>query len=967
MTSPNGDFPWREGTWWDCLDSLKVLSDAVSQRDIARLILDRRIAKDRMDTFGIDRIRFRQIEALARLLGAGETDEVAAAEAGRLEATSALVCGLAEASSATIFAVQDPLLASRDFAEIPGPGLRSLTIEDVVEVFDYERLGDAASALAISLLGSAALHDRFDDLRLGMRLMGLCADGRLVNTDMALRLVAVTSQALLTVGCVSALDISTRVEQLQLFSKFLPATGQDYRDPETQELAEQIANADADSFVVETAQPQREDVIERLQSAFRASRHWAYLDDLIAYCQGPRTDETPAEKSERLGDLAVFQSWRALVRHSLADHDASIATLGDAASPDRSSAFVEFTGRALGSNRAPYLESSGLPLYDRAQGSDSPEVGGELDLDDISPWLAVEEAIECIGVRTRADGEERDYSGTLQRAMLASKAAEDGFSYNDFLVREAHGYGMIAYALYKADETPELDESTLPGLVGIIGEPRVGGSHYEEAADAALSLLTERRDAFPVLRNALARASALAHTIEDRDPFRAFAIYQMELWAIRYNSDVLADRTDANYAMLLATDLLRSASHLALENDDRRSSSRVLAQTAFLLRELALALCVLYEPEVVVELAEMTSGIAAGARLSDQGTLTTERLDAFMSRTVPANDTPSVTIVCGAGAIAVVARQSGGSWKLTHHGTSTGAHTLGFAVEEMGSRLVTLRQYVEQLGDFLRHLWKDAAALTRTTEGPVLYLPSGPPMLFASTLLRGGEHGLASTPPVVIGGITQRHADRVDATSAIPMRVAVLVGRGEIDSSGQVDAAQDGSIISDAGCMVSEVSGAALPDGLADSTCIHYSGHLAPTGPDETVLALVDGDVTIEDIRAMPLTHVELAVLMACDTSQPPMGYSAEQCEHAAGAFLEAGVGAVVGTLWPVFDRPAQIFTKAFYGELARGTSLGRAFDRAVDGVREHRVGQLAPFAHSVYWGAFTLFVGPGVSTDRGI
>ncbi|HEX6602538.1 MAG TPA: hypothetical protein VF030_07820, partial [Solirubrobacterales bacterium] len=503
MTAPNGDFPWREGTWWDCLDALKVLSGSVSQRDLARLILNRRIAKDRIDTFGIDRMRFRQIEALARLLGAGDTDELAIAEAGRLEATSALVCGLAEASSATIFAVQDPLLASRDFAKIPGPGLRSLTIEDVVEVFDYERLGDAASALAISLLGSAALHDRFDDLRLGMRLMGLCADGRLVDTDMALRLVAVTSQALLTVGCVSALDISTRVEQLQLFSKFLPSTGQGYRDPELQELAEQIANADADSFVVETVQPQREDVIERLQSAFRASRHWAYLDDLIAYCQGPRTNETRAEKSERLGDLAVFQSWRALVRHSLADHDASIATLGDAASPDRSSAFVEFTGRALVSNRAPYLESSGLPLYDRSQGSDSPEVGGELDLDDISPWLAVEEAIDCIGVRTRADGEERDYKGTLERAMAASKVAEDGFSYNDFLVREAHGYGMIAYALYKADETPELDESTLPGLVAIIGEPRVGGSHYEEATDAALTLLTERRDAFPVLRNAL--------------------------------------------------------------------------------------------------------------------------------------------------------------------------------------------------------------------------------------------------------------------------------------------------------------------------------------------------------------------------------------------------------------------------------------------------------------------------------
>jgi hypothetical protein len=919
-----------------------------------------------MDTFGIDRMRFRQIEALARLLGASDTDELATAEAARLEATSTLVCALADASRATLFALQDPLLARRTFAEVPAPGVRSLTIEDVMEVFDYERLGSAASALAIALLGSAAIHDRFDDLRLGMRLMGLCVDGRLVDTDTSLHLVMVTSQALLSVGCVSTLDISTRVAQLQQFSRFLPATGHDYGDPQVEELAAQIAHIDANSFAVETVQPYREDVIQRLQSAFRASRHWAYLDDLIVYCEGSRTDETLEEKEERLADLAVFQSWRALIRHSLADHDSSVTALRDATPPGRPSAFVEFTGPALLKNRAPYLGSTGLPLYERVGDSDSREASDELNLDDAPPWLALEAAIEAIGVRTRRDGVEHEHKGALQRAMLAAKSAEDGYAPNDFLVNEAHTYGMIAYALYVADETPELDESSLAGLAEIIGEPRAVGTPYEEALDAALTLLTERRDAFPALGRALARASALAHAIEDRDPFRAFAIYQVELCAILHNNDVLANQTKASDAMLLATDLLRSASFLALTNEDRRSSSRPLAEAAFLVRELALSFCRFYHPEVVVELAEMTSGIAAGARLSDAGELTTERLDAFMTRTIRAHDTPSVTIVCGSSAIIVLARPPGGSWEMTHTGTSAGAHALGFAAEDMGSRLVTLSRYVEQLEDFLRHLWKGAAALTTSTEGPVLYLPSGPPILFASTLLRAGEHGFASTPPVVIGSLSQRHADRVNVAASIPMRVGVLIGRDAIDMSGQVDAAQDGAIIGATGCTVSKVRGTALAEGLSDVTCIHYTGHLASTGPDETVLPLLDGDVAIENIRTKQLTHVELAVLMACDTSQAPMGYSAEQCEHAAGAFLEAGVGAVVGTLWPVFDRPALIFTKVFYEELAHGTPLGGAFDRAVDGVREHRIGTLVPYAHSVYWGTFTLFIGPGVSADRG-
>ena len=156
-------------------------------------------------------------------------------------------------------------------------------------------------------------------------------------------------------------------------------------------------------------QPQREDVIERLQDAFRASRHWAYLDDLIAYCEGPRTDETHEEKEDRLHDLAVFQSWRALIRHSLADHDASITAIHDATPPGQPNAFVEYASRALLSNRAPYIESTGLPLYEGVGGSDSSDVSDdEADLDDVHPGLAIEAAIKGIRVRTRRDGVERE-------------------------------------------------------------------------------------------------------------------------------------------------------------------------------------------------------------------------------------------------------------------------------------------------------------------------------------------------------------------------------------------------------------------------------------------------------------------------------------------------------------------------------------------------------------------------------
>ncbi len=251
MSAPEDELPWCEGTWGDCVNALAALSRTASQGELAELILDRRATKGRRERFGIDRLRFRQIEALARLLGASDGDELAAAEATRLEATSKLVNALADASLAIFSAMEDPLLATRTFVAVPTPGLRSLTVEDVVEVFDYEQLGSAASVLAGALLGSAAAHDRFDDLRLGMRLMSLCADGRLVDPETTLGLMLATAQALLSVSCVSALDISQRVAQLELFSRFFPAD-HNHGDPDVQAVVEEIAQIDAERFAVET-------------------------------------------------------------------------------------------------------------------------------------------------------------------------------------------------------------------------------------------------------------------------------------------------------------------------------------------------------------------------------------------------------------------------------------------------------------------------------------------------------------------------------------------------------------------------------------------------------------------------------------------------------------------------------------------------------------------------------------------
>ena len=66
-----------------------------------------------------------------------------------------------------------------------------------------------------------------------------------------------------------------------------------------------------------------------------------------------------------------------------------------------------------------------------------------------------------------------------------------------------------------------------------------------------------------------------------------------------------------------------------------------------------------------------------------------------------------------------------------------------------------------------------------------------------------------------------------------------------------------------------------------------------------------------------------------------------------AEAFLRAGAGAFVGTLWAVCDRPARTFGEAFYGALLGGRTLAEATRAGRDGARA--AGEATWLAYVVY------------------
>ncbi|QDU68657.1 CHAT domain-containing tetratricopeptide repeat protein [Engelhardtia mirabilis] len=109
--------------------------------------------------------------------------------------------------------------------------------------------------------------------------------------------------------------------------------------------------------------------------------------------------------------------------------------------------------------------------------------------------------------------------------------------------------------------------------------------------------------------------------------------------------------------------------------------------------------------------------------------------------------------------------------------------------------------------------------------------------------------------------------------------------------------------------------------------------------------------LTAFDLRAMEI-DVDLVVLSGCETSRQ-VRLAGEELFGLQRALFDAGVGAVLGSLWPVLDDPTAELMSRFYRRLAQGESARRALAGAQ---RETLAGGASPLA----WAPFAL-VGDGL------
>jgi CHAT domain-containing protein/tetratricopeptide (TPR) repeat protein len=134
-------------------------------------------------------------------------------------------------------------------------------------------------------------------------------------------------------------------------------------------------------------------------------------------------------------------------------------------------------------------------------------------------------------------------------------------------------------------------------------------------------------------------------------------------------------------------------------------------------------------------------------------------------------------------------------------------------------------------------------------------------------------------------------------------------------------------------------SRSALEAALHTVDIVHYAGHAVfdDNRPEQSLLVLAHSSrdpgsdrLTAADVERLDLTHVRLVVLSACETipsrSGPSGGFAG-----LAGAFMAAGAGGVVGSLWRVDDRLTQELMSEFH----------RAYRQSGDGADALRAAQL--------------------------
>jgi CHAT domain-containing protein len=130
---------------------------------------------------------------------------------------------------------------------------------------------------------------------------------------------------------------------------------------------------------------------------------------------------------------------------------------------------------------------------------------------------------------------------------------------------------------------------------------------------------------------------------------------------------------------------------------------------------------------------------------------------------------------------------------------------------------------------------------------------------------------------------------------------------------------------------------------LAYSNIVHFAVHANGTAAMQPhlLLAAPDEKFTASEIAALRLDNLHAVVLVGCNTTAGPRSL--------VDAFLEAGAGNVVGTLWEVDDAGTRAMSVAFHRAFRNGATAAKALQKT-------QVQMIRQNAPSHVWAALQMY-----------
>lgn len=923
------------------------------------------------------RVRFEQLERFTRSVVEDPADRTPDEEAARADARAELALGACRGAVALCWAISDSETIETRLAWPLLVAARTLVLEDLESIFDFELMVEGGTFLTQILLERALTETRFDDLRIAMRVFQVVADGRHESALPSQRGAPALLQCLLEIPVFNQSEIPERLSIIgRIHDWLLPLKEAGDLPNPLVELLERAASADHDSFSSTEDYGPYLETVARLEAAYETTGNSAYLDDLILYCEPDRVDESDEETALRLDQLALFLRRRALGRGNNSDvRRARECQLRALQLTDPKHPSWRHYSNGVAVSEYSLMIAGGRSVADqmdhlRAHLPTLPFDSEEGDLSAAAEACALSLMVELTAAAQHQD--EAEKPALLQRAIVAAEEAQRLFD-------AAGDAGDATDMMLLAEAAKGLSAAVCEGIhdeakTRALAESLERTRRHTRFSPATLAIIRWMIAVVPDSRSALIEAldnryadrpiGKTSKQLFDFEVLRWLIVGKLQRGDIGFGDGVAraAIRIQAQELMGLA--LACGAADAAWEGSDAP-----FAASTGIIGEAAVQLALAGNCEEAAYMAQISVAVRANNELLSRALR--EGGDSEGLALSYGESSAGVIAIVGWETTVVLLRSPGGGWELTATQPSETLTSLDrrdwVGAEHTAAGLLSLKRWLDRLEPVLRETL--AASVLRAqaaADTPVLWLGTGCLSHYPLSLLAAQQPEIALPLPSTTGVLVDQTAQML-REPVKAKQCAFLAGAPTAAGQGSVDVEADLEAVQAAGLAV-EILGAAEdydetrswpPPGSAQ--VLHYAGHLEPSAPDLTEIALADGSrIETYAIRRTDLRSLRVAVLMCCHSSSPRPAFSGEQIQHLAGAFLEAGTSAVVASIWPAFDVPTRLFNQRFYERLASEANLSDCFSAAVHAIRTHRVEEMTPFAHPVFWAGFALYAGIG-------